>query len=317
MKNLQGLLSFVESARAGSLSAAARKLDLTPAAVSKNVLRLEAELGVRLFNRSTRRLRLTGEGQIFLLKAEGVLRDLDSAVAEVSQAVGTVQGRVRISVGASFGRHWVLPALPPLLARHKELEIEVDLDNRQIDLVAEGFDIGIRGGMVRDSSLIARRICALPLILVASTRYLAKRGVPKSVADLAAHDLVALRLADGNVPAWQFLDRTRKREFLPAARLWVSEPEALTDLTLAGCGIGQVGLHHVLPHLRAGKLRIVLPESHLPGSREILLHYPHRQYLAPRVRVTVDHLLASFAAASDLHLTAKDLTRFAAGSVKG
>lgn len=312
MRNLQGLLSFVEAARAGSLSAAARKLDLTPAAVSKNVLRLESELGVRLFYRSTRRLRLTGEGEIFLVRAEGVLRDLDAAVAEVGEAAGAAQGRVRISVGASFGRRWVLPALPELLARHPGLEIEVDLDNRQVDLVAAGFDIGIRGGIVRDSSLVARRICALPLVLVAGVAYLERRGVPRSVAELAGHDLLAVRFANGSVPPWQFRNGDEAKDFQPEARLWVSEPEALVDLAADGCGIAQIGLYHALPLLRSGALRILLAQQHRAGEREILLHYPHRQYLAPRVRVTVDHLLAVFSAASDLHLTPAELTRFLA-----
>lgn len=312
MRNLQGLLSFVEAARAGSLSAAARKLDLTPAAVSKNVLRLESELGVRLFYRSTRRLRLTGEGEIFLVRAEGVLRDLDAAVAEVGEAAGAAQGRVRISVGASFGRRWVLPALPELLARHPGLEIEVDLDNRQVDLVAAGFDIGIRGGIVRDSSLVARRICALPLVLVAGVAYLERRGVPRSVAELAGHDLLAVRFANGSVLPWQFRNGDEAKDFQPEARLWVSEPEALVDLAADGCGIAQIGLYHALPLLRSGALRILLAQQHRAGEREILLHYPHRQYLAPRVRVTVDHLLAVFSAASDLHLTPAELTRFLA-----
>lgn len=312
MRNLQGLLSFVESARAGGLSAAARKLDLTPAAVSKNVLRLEEDLGVRLFNRSTRHLRLTTEGEAFFLRAESVLRALDEAVAEVSHAAGSPAGRVRISVGASFGRRWVMPALPALLAAHPRLQIEVDLENRPVDLVAEGFDIAIRGGFIRDSSLIARRICALPVVLVASPEYLARHGVPRDPEALSGHECVVMRFASGPPASWQFRVGGEAVEYLPPARLQVNEPEAAVDLALAGVGIIQAGLHHVAPYLRAGRLKVLLADQHQPGTREIVLHYPHREYLAPRVRTTVDHLLEHFAAAENLHLSVVDARAWAA-----
>ena len=154
------------------------------AAVSKNVITLETELGVRLFNRNTRRIRLTPEGEDFAEKARAVLRALDDPVAGVSQGQAVPAGRVRISVGASFGRGYVLPVLPELLAAYPKLEIEVSLDNRTVDLVGEGYDIGIRGGRARDSSLVSRLVCALPLVLLASPGYLSRRGTPRSADDL-------------------------------------------------------------------------------------------------------------------------------------
>ncbi len=312
MRNIQGLLAFVESARLGSLSAAARKLDLTPAAVSKGVMRLEEELGVRLFNRSTRRLRLTVEGEVFFGRAEAVLRELDGAVAEVAQTTQVPLGKVRISVGASFGRNWVVPALPELLARHSGLQVELDLENRQVDLVAEGFDISIRGGIIRDSSLIARRICALPLVLVASPDYLRRKGVPDDVAALERHDCIVVRFATGATPPWQFNLASGVIDWLPSARLQVSEPEAAVDLAVGGAGIIQAGLHHAMPYLRSGRLKVLLSKTHMPGDREIVLHYPHRQYLAPRVRVTADHLLDHFSQAADLHLGVEAAAQYAA-----
>src|SRR5215207_9027845 len=160
------MLAFVEAATSGSLTAAAERLEVTPAAVSKSLARLEAQLGVRLLNRSTRRLALTAEGTRFLGKARAALRALDEAVADVTQSALAPAGRVRLSVGMASGRRWVLPALPALAARYPQLRVDVDLDNRPIDLVAEGFDIGIRGGLIESSSLVARRICPLPLVLV-------------------------------------------------------------------------------------------------------------------------------------------------------
>ncbi len=305
MTNLSALVSFTESAAAGSFTAAAAKLDLTPAAVSKNVARLEQQLGVRLFNRSTRQLRLTAEGEAFRGRAAAALRALDEAVAEIGHARGAAVGRVRISVGVSFGRRYLLPLLPALAARHPELQVEVSLDNRAVDLLAEGYDIGVRGGVIEESSLVARRIARLPLVLVASPGYLRAHGAPRQVADLAQHDLLGVRLPGGGDIPWRFRRANGRGATVLSvpARLWLSDPEALIDLALEHAGIAQVGLHHAIPLLRAGRLKAVLTDWHDAGNREIVLHYPHRQYLAPRVRVTVDGLLAGLANNEDLHAT--------------
>ena len=304
MKNLQGLLAFVETATSGSLTAAAERLEITPAAVSKSLAKLEQQLGVRLLNRSTRRLALTNEGERFLAEARAALRLLDQAVAGVSQSASEPAGRVRISVGIGFGRRHVLPALPAITAQYPQLAIDVDLDNRPVDLVAEGFDIGIRGGVIEDSSLIARRVCKLPTALVASTAYLQQAGVPASPEALSSHRCAVVRLANGLVAAWCFVrPGGRRLEITPPGALSSSDPETLIDLALAGAGIVQAGLYHALPHLRAGSLKLLMPGLHDPGQREVVVHYPHRQYLAPRVRVVVDALLAHFAAQSDLHLS--------------
>ncbi len=309
MKQLQGLLAFIEVADAGSLAEAARRLGVTPAAVSKNLLRLEQQLGVRLMQRNTRRLRLTVEGSGFLGKARAALRALDEAVAEVSQTASVPSGRVRVSVGAAFGRHWVLPALPALAAAHPQLRIEVDLDNRPVDLVAEGYDIGIRGGKVDNSGLVARRVCALPVVLVASATYLKRAGVPSVPDDLLQHCCAQLRLSDGALSSWSFrLPGARRRVvFQPDTALVVNDNEALVDLALTDAGVVQAGLYHALPYLRSGRLKLVLGACHEPGTREFVLHYPHRLYLAPRVRVVVDALLAHFRGATDLHLQPADL----------
>lgn len=303
MRSLQGLTSFLEAASAGSFTAAAARLELSPAAVSKNVLKLEAELGVRLFNRHTRSIRLTPEGAVFAERAREALRALDDAVAGVAQGQAEPAGRVRISVGASFGREYVLPVMPQLLAAHHKLEIEVSLDNRTVDLVAEGYDIGIRGGRARDSSLVSRRVCALPLVLVASPDYLIRRGTPLSANDLVRHDLIGVRFADGHSSTWKLRPAPRKPsvDWLPTARAWVSDPEAQLDLARAHAGIVQVALHHAGDELAAGRLLRVLADIHDPDEREIHVHYPHRQFLSPRVRVVVDSLLEAFAASDRLH----------------
>jgi DNA-binding transcriptional LysR family regulator len=276
---------------------------VSPAAVSKNVNTLETELGVRLFNRNTRRIRLTPEGEAFAETARAALRALDDAVAGVSQGKAVPAGRVRISVGAAFGRGYVLPVLPQLLAAHPKLEIEVSLENRTVDLVGEGYDIGIRGGRARDSSLVSRRVCALPLVLLASPVYLSRRGTPRTADDLPRHDLIGVRFADGHSATWKLRPSPRKPaiDWSPTARAWVSDPEAQLDLARAGAGIVQVALPHAAADLAAGRLVRLLPNLHDPEGREIHLHYPHRQFLSPRVRVVVDALLAAFATSEWLH----------------
>jgi DNA-binding transcriptional LysR family regulator len=302
MRNLQGLTSFLEASSAGSFTGAAHRLELSPAAVSKNVIKLETELGVRLFNRHTRRIRLTPEGEAFAEQAREALRALDNAINGVRGAQAEPSGRVRISVGISFGRRYVLPTLPALLTQFPKLEVEVSLENRAVDLVAEGYDIGIRGGRIRDSSLIARRVARLPLVLLASPGYLAERGTPRSLADLAQHDLIGVRFTTG-IDTWRLRPAPGQPaiDWQPPARLFVSDPEAQVDLAVAGAGIIQVALHHAAADLTAGRLQRVLADLHDPDEREIVLHYPHRQFLSPRVRVVVDALLAHLAAAPSLH----------------
>jgi DNA-binding transcriptional LysR family regulator len=307
VKNLQGLVSFVESAAGGSFTAAAARLELTPAAVSKNVIKLEQQLQVRLFNRSTRRLKLTGEGEAFLAKAIEALRLLDEAVNEVTHAGGEPAGRVRISAGISFGRRHVMPLLPVLAQRHPQLQVELSLDNRAVDLVAEGFDIGLRGGFIQDSSLVARRVAHLQVVLVASTAYLRRHGVPQTPAELPAHQLLGVRFSSGQLAVWPFRKGGRVTEWQPNARVLVSDPDSLVDVVLAGHGIAQIGLYHVAPYLRSGRLKVLLHGQHDPGEREIVLHYPHRQFLSTRVRVVVDGLLDHFKQAQDLQLDVKRL----------
>ncbi len=304
MKQLQGLLAFIEVADAGSLAEASRRLDVTPAAVSKNLLKLEADLGVRLIQRNTRTLRLTPEGGRFLEKARAAVRALNEAVADVSQSAATASGKVRVSVGTAFGRHWVVPALPAIAKAHPQLSIELHLDNNAVDLVAAGYDIGIRGGVIEDSSLVARRICALPLVLVASPTYLKRAGAPQTPADLAQHQSAQMRFSDGTISTWRFRGSGRRAqaEVQPPASIFVNDSEALLHVALADGGIAQVGLYHALPYLRSGRLKLVLGSSHDASAREFVLHYPHRLYLAPRVRVVVDALLAHFKASPDLHL---------------
>lgn len=307
MKQLQGLLALIEVSASGSLAGAARRLGLTPAAVSKSLARLEEQLGVRLVQRSTRTSRVTDEGARFIEKASAALRLLDDAVTEVSQAADQPSGIVRISMGVAFGRLWVVPALPALAERFPQLTIEVELDNTPVDMVASGIDIAIRGGSLPDADYVTRRVCRLPLVLVASPAYLARAGVPLAHGDLEHHRCIQLRFADGSAAPWSFRVNGRRVSVMPQATLVANDSEAVVELALAGGGVTQCGLYQALPDLQAGRLKMVLADTHEAGNREFVLVYPHRQFLAPRVRVVAEALLAHFRETAALHLQPSEL----------
>ena len=307
MKQLQGLLALIEISAAGSFAGAARRLGVTPAAISKSLARLEEQLGVRLVQRSTRTARITDEGARFIAKARDALRLLDDAVTEVSQAAEEPAGVVRISMGVAFGRMWVLPALPAIAARLPQLTLEVELDNTPVDIVADGIDIAIRGGSVPDAGFVARRVCKLPLVMVASPDYLAREGVPQAHGELGGHRCIQLRFADGTVAPWTFRVNGRRVAITPRPALVANDSDAVVELALSGGGVAQCGLYHALPYLQSGRLKLVLADMHEAGAREFVLVYPHRQFLAPRVRVVVDALLAHFRDTAALHVQPSEL----------
>lgn len=313
-QRVRAILSFVQAVDAGSFAAAGRGLGISAAAVSKNVAGLEAALGVRLMNRTTRTLSLTDEGAVFLKQARVALEALESAVDVLAEQKAELSGHVRISTSASFGRDHLLPVLPALQTRYPALSVEVDFDDRVIDLVRDGYDLAIRGGHIVDSALVSRPVCRLNMVLVASPAYLAASGIPQSPEALLTHRLIVRRFLGGRVSPWSFrgADGSLTSLALDTAVLTLSAPEALTQAACLGLGIAQVGVHHAWPFLKSGALKVLLPECHDPGHYEMVLQYPHRALMAPRVRITVDHLLAAFAKDESLQVPVAALRPFAA-----
>ncbi|CAB3960425.1 MULTISPECIES: LysR family transcriptional regulator [Burkholderia] len=311
----RAILSFVHAADGGSFAAAGRMLGITSAAVSKNVAGLEQALGVRLMNRTTRTLKLTDEGSVFLREARVALDALDAAVDSiVAQRLGP-QGRVRISTSAAFGREHLQPVLPGLLARYPGLSVEADFDDRIVDVVRDGYDIVIRGGNIHDSALVSRPVFRMNTVLVASPAYLARHGIPRAPDELGTHRLIARRFLGGAVATWSF--RMRGGSIVAVdpgetALLTFSAPEAVLQAARDGLGIAQVGVHLAWAHLRAGSLKVLLHRHHLPGTYEMAMQYPHRALKASRVQATVDYLLDAFAANESLHVPLKALDAYGA-----
>lgn len=313
-QRVPAMLAFVQTADRGSFAAAARALGISAAAVSKSVANLESALGVRLLNRTTRSLGLTDEGAAFLERARTALDALDAAVDAVAVHRAAPAGKVRISIGNNFGRNYLMPLLPELRRRYPLLQIAIDFDDRQVDLIAEGYDIGLRGGQLEDSSLISRHICDIETVLVATPGYLAQRGIPRCVDDLAHHDLISTRFLNGATSHWRFHESAGAViEYTPEqVVLTVSSPEAALDAARMGMGIAQIGVHHGWPWLRDGSLKVLLPEAHHPGQRAMALQYPHRALLALRVRVAIEYLVEALGANEALHLTRERVLAYAA-----
>lgn len=311
-QRVRAILSFVEASDAGSFASAARALGISSAAVSKNVASLEQALGIRLMNRTTRKLSITEEGEAFLKQARIAIEALDTAVDTVIARKMETSGHVRISTSAAFGRDQLIPVLPGLRTRYPALSVEVDFDDRVIDLVRDNYDLAIRGGRIIDSSLVSRPVCRLNMVLVASPEYLETHGTPKTPEDLKRHDLIARRFLGGRLTPWGFrLDDGSLTTMEPDSPVvTLSAPEAQIQAACLGLGIAQVGVHHALESLRSGKLRVVLLSQHDPGNYELVIQYPHRALIAPRVKATVEYLLAAFKQDDSIHYSLDELQNY-------
>ena len=295
-KNWPGFLAAVRVADAGSFSSAARQLNLTPAAVGKSIALLESRLGVRLFNRTTRQLSLTPEGERVVERARAALLALDEAGA-VAKPDADISGLVRISCGAGYGRQFVLPVVARILDLHPQLRLELNLSDQIVDLVKEGFDIGIRGGSEPPQGMVARRVSKVETVLVASPAYLQAYGTPQDWTQLSQHRRIGLRFASGRASQWNFKVGSKTHTFDEKPHLLLTAPEVVVEAALLHQGIAQLAQHHALDALKSGNLTPVLRHQHVSRPFDISIFYPHRSGLAPRVRVVVDMLVAALQAA--------------------
>lgn len=311
MEQLRGTIAFVTAAKRGSFTRAADELELSPQAVAASVGRLEQALGVRLFNRSTRSIALTEEGATFLARARVGLNALEEAAQSVKDSEREPNGLVRISSGAAFGRRYLMPLLPAFYKQHPKVRLELDMNDRKIDLIHDGYDLAFRGGSIADSSLVTRRISDLAMILVASPQYLKRFGSPLKPSDLEHHQIIGLRFANGHTASWDFKVKGQFFNYEPTAcTLVLSDTEAVGLAAAAGLGVARVSLHFAWPLLQAGKLKVVLNQYNDPGNREMVIHYPHREYIAPRIKAYVEFCLANLKTEPSLQARTKDLVQF-------
>lgn len=295
MDTLNGIACFVRSAESGSFAEAARRLGLTPAAVGKNVARLESELGVRLFQRSTRRLHITEAGEQFLGEVAGSLAQVQAAMAHLAESQGRPAGTLKVSMGLSFGRDYVLPMLDRFLQRHPGIVPDWHFDNRQVDLVAEGFDAAVGGGFDLPPGVVARELAPAHRVLLAEPGYLAAHTPIRTPADLARHDGILLRSPQtGRVRPWRLRDASGAGagiELRP--RLLLSDPEAACRVARMGLGVTLVSMAHALPYLDDGSLARVLPGWYV-DTGAVCVYYPARRLLPAKTRAFVEALREHF-----------------------
>lgn len=295
METLANLESFVRSAELRSFSAAARRLALTPAAVSRNVARLEANLGVRLFQRSTRRLALTEAGERFLQSVCGGLDSIQSAISAISQDSGEPGGTLKLSMAPGFGADYVLPLLPGFVARYPGISHDWHLENRKVDLIADGFDAAISGGVELAPGVVARELARIHIVAVAAPSYLEGRKSPKHPNDLTDWDCIAMRsVQHGRLRQRRLRNRAgHEVEIDIAPKMVFNDPEAMTRAALMGLGFALVPVPHVLPHIEAGRLQRILPQWFWDDG-PISLYYAGQKLLPTKTRVFIDYLVGQF-----------------------
>jgi len=289
---LGSLELFCAAAEQGGFTAAANAAGVTPAAVSRTVARLEERLGVRLFVRTTRQIRLSEFGQAYYEQCRQALNQLLEAEREVSGQQAAPSGLLRISAPTTYGHYRLLPMLPAFRARYPDIRVEVHVSNRNIDFAAEGYDLAVRVRAPADSTLIARHLEDAELVLVAAPDYLRRRGEPKSLAELSGHDCIQFELpSSGRTIPWLFREDGKDVERATAGGYACSD-DVLAGVTLArhGAGIFQAYRFTVEEALRQGRL-VELLKPFGGRSRPYNLLYPHQRFVPLRVRTFVDFLL--------------------------
>ncbi|HWK95150.1 MAG TPA: LysR family transcriptional regulator [Pseudolabrys sp.] len=283
---------FVRVMDRGNFSQAAKDLGLTPSAVSKLVSRLEDRLGVRLLERSTRRLALTPEGETFLQRARRIVADIEEAEAEVARARGAPRGRLRINSGTAFGLHQLTLALPDFLTRYPEIDIELSITDRLVDLIEEQTDIAVRSGHIPEGPFIQRKLADLQRVICAAPSYLKQRGTPQSAADLKAHDCIVV---DGpGLNRWPFKTRAGIDVVAVRPRVVTDNAEAALRMALEGGGIIRLSDVIVGDPLQRGDLVPLLTATHHVEPFPLAAIYPAGRNRLPRVAVFIEFLRERF-----------------------
>lgn len=285
------IVAFTAVAQTGSFTRAAENLATSKSNVGKAVQRLEARLGTKLFQRTTRAVHLTEDGEIYLQASQAALAGLRDAEQALAARRAEPIGKVRMDLPAGFGRLF-LATLAELRERHPQVSLELAFSDRISDAVAEGWDIVVRiGELPPESDMVVRKLCVLRNGLYASPAYLKRKGQVTQVSDLSSHDAAIFRAASGRLRPWSVLDGGTIREIAPTPALVVADGQALIDATMQGFGISQLFDRVAKPLVDAGRLVHVLPESDIPGPPvHALIPLGHR--MPSRTRVVLEQLAA-------------------------
>lgn len=288
---LDGIATFVAVAEAGSISEAARRLRLAKSVVSERLAELERSLGASLIHRTTRKLSLTEDGAAFLERAAGIVRDVEDAAAELAERRGALAGKLRLSAPVTFGRMHLGPALYPFLARHPGIELMLDLDDRRVDAAADGFDAVIRHGPVVDSRLTAWRLAPSQRVLVASPRYLARCGTPRTIEDLDGHR--GIFYTNRGIADWRFPGAQGAAIVRARIGLRVNNGDMMRDAAAAGLGIALLPMFIAWAAIRAGALSVVEIGAQTEAEFIFIAH-PEGRRPSAKLRALADSLRQTF-----------------------
>jgi DNA-binding transcriptional LysR family regulator len=286
------IAAFAAVAQTGSFTRAAEDLGSSKSNVGKAVQRLEGRLGTRLFQRTTRAVRLTEDGEIYLLAAQAALDGLRDAEHALAARRAEPIGRVRLDLPAGFGR-LLLPTLASLRERFPKITLELALTDRMSDVVGEGWDIVVRiGELPDDGEMTVRKLCDLRLGLYASPEYLARKGPVHAIGDLSGHDAVIFRGPSGRLRPWTVLDAGRVRDISPSPVLVLADGQALVEAAVSGLGVAQILDRVAQPYVDAGKLEHILPGADVDGP-PVHAMIPLGQKMAAKTRAVLNHLAES------------------------
>jgi len=292
MSHFKQLATFVDVATKGSLSASARAEGVAPAVIGRRLDALESRLGVKLLQRTTRKLMLTNEGMAFLEDCQRILADLENAEAAVSERSVKASGHLSVSAPAGFGRQHVAPLLPSFLAEHRDLTLTLNLNDRVVDLLGEGVDVAIRIAALTDSSMIGVKLADNKRVVVAAPDYLRRHGTPASLDDLARHNCLAIG-GEGSQRGWTFRQNGKNVTLKVSGNMECNDGEVLHDWALAGKGLAWRSMWEVGAAIEAGRLVTVLDEFAAPGN-DIYAVFAQRRFLPLRIRAFVDFLRRAY-----------------------
>jgi len=295
MSELQDLEIFLAAARCGSFTEAAGTMRLSVAAVSRAIARLELHMDCRLFNRTTRRLNLTAEGELALTEVTAGMERLRNARLLLHEQRQRASGTLKVLLPNAFSKHYMMPELPAFLEKHPALDLDMYVEDFGVDLLAGGFEVAVQYGPVPTNGYISRSLGTMEIVLVASPAYLARHGVPRSIEDLDSHHRIQLRGPKGGAAFhWhlQHVDGGPIAIHRPAGQCFVnSQLDAIIHGAICGVGIAPSDLRAVERYVRSGDLQIVLPDYRVVDGGEVVMLYPHRDHVPLKARVFMDFIV--------------------------
>jgi DNA-binding transcriptional LysR family regulator len=293
LDHFRQISTFVEVIARGSLSAAARAEGIAPAMIGRRLDALEARLGVKLLQRTTRKLALTDEGTAFLEDCQRILAELEEAEAAVSERSARATGHLVVSAPAGFGRQHVAPLVPSFLAEHREVSVNLNLSDRVVDVIGEGVDIAIRIASLTDSNLVGVKLADNHRVVVATPGYLKRYGTPQTLDDLSKHNCLAIS-SQGSQRGWTFRDHGKIVTMKVSGNMVCNDGAVLHDWAMAGRGLAWRSMWEVSSEIEAGLLVPVLEQYAAPGN-DIYAVFAQRRHLPLRIRVFVDFLRHAYA----------------------